>query len=92
MAEVTFLENRLRSWMPVLAQTVEDEIRQAAAPHPGSLRLDCRIRLEDGDERLAVGILLEREGWGARFVVPFPSLSGEVLSCTERVLRERVLA
>lgn len=92
MAEVTFVENRLRSWTPVLAQAVEDEIRRAAAPHPDPLKLDCRIRLEDGADRLAVGILLEREGWGARFVVPFPSTSGEVLSCTERVLRERVLA
>jgi hypothetical protein len=65
--------------------------RRAAAPHPDSAELDCRIRLEDGPDNLSVGILLERGGWGARFVVPFSSAPGEVLSSTARVLRERVL-
>jgi len=92
MAQVKFLENRLRSWTPVLAQTMEEEIRRAAAPHPDPAELDCRIRLEGSDDDLCVGIVLEREGWGARFVVPFPSANGEVLSSTRRVLRELVLA
>jgi hypothetical protein len=42
MAEAKFLENRLRSWTPVLAEAVEDEIRRAAAPHPDPTELDCR--------------------------------------------------
>jgi hypothetical protein len=92
MAQVRFLENRLRSWTPVLAEAVEDEIRRAAAPHSDPVELDCRIHLEAGPDNLSVGILLERGAWGARFVVPFPSATGEVLSSTARVLRERVLA
>lgn len=91
MAVVKFVENRLRPWTPALAEAVEEEIRRAAAPHPDSVEFDCRIRFEDG-VNLSVGILLEREGWGARFVVPFPSGRGEVLSSMERVLRERVLS
>jgi len=92
MAQVKFLENRLRAWTPVLADAVEEEIRRAAAPHTDPAILDCRIRLEAGAADLCVGIVLEHQGWGAQFVVPFPSANGEVLSSTRRVLRELALA
>lgn len=92
MAQVKFLENRLRSWTPALAAAMEDEIRRAAAPHVGPAVLDCRIRLEGGAGDLCVGIVLEHQGRGARFVVPFPSANGEVLSSTKQVLRDLVLA
>jgi len=91
MAHVNFLENRLRSWTPALAEAMEEEIRRAAAPHPEPSELDCRIGLEADASSLRVGIVLEHQGWGTRFVVPFPSANGEVLSSTTRVLRELVL-
>jgi hypothetical protein len=91
MSQVKFLENRLRSWTPALAQAMEDEIRRAVAPRPEAVELGCRICLQEGAEEPFVGILLEREGWGARFVVSFPSADGEVHSSTERVLRKSVL-
>jgi hypothetical protein len=92
MARVRFVENRLRAWTPALAESIEDEIRRAAALDSDPGPLDCRIHLEDGATALSVRILLERGGWGARFVVPFPSARGEVLSSAECVLRERALA
>jgi hypothetical protein len=92
MSQVKFLENRLRSWTPAMAEAIEEEIRRAVAPHPDPCELDCRIDLAGADDDLRVGIVLEHSGWGARFVVPFPSPNGEVLSSTRRVLRELVLA
>jgi hypothetical protein len=91
MASVKFLENLLRPWTPLLADEVEDEIRRAAAPDCGLAELGCRICLDGTTNDLRVGIFLEREGWGARFEVPFPSARGEVRLTTERVLRERAV-
>jgi hypothetical protein len=92
LSQVKFLENRLRSWTPAQAEAMEEEIRRAVAPHPDPSELDCRILLEGEEHDLCVGIVLEHSGWGARFVVPFPSRDGEVLSSTRRVLRRLVLA
>jgi hypothetical protein len=71
---------------------MEDEIRRAVASHPDPSELACRIGLAGEEDDLRVGIVLEHSGWGARFVVSFPSRNGEVLSSTRRVLGQLVLA
>jgi hypothetical protein len=91
VAQVKFLENLLRPWTPNLAEAVEEEIRRAVAPDADPAELACRIGIDSSANDLRVDIFLEREGWGARFHVPFPSTRGEVLLSTERVLRERAV-
>lgn len=89
MAGVFFKENWLRDLTPALANKYEAEIRNAVDGDAGSDDpMGCCIQVEESGDALRIGIQFERRNWGARIIVPFPAMEGEVRLSTERLLRE----
>jgi len=91
MPDVIFTANELRPRDELMADRLEREIREAAAPFRDSQPLQCRILVEMGFEPASsrIRIQFERPGWVKSFGLPAEHALADVRRATGVILRDQ---